>query len=258
MGSIQDIDRDIRINFNKRTKMMNMKANLLVDIINSNKSTQLSLSKIREIYYQKDNSICFSLETLRKFLRNKLRCTFRRLKLRNKEVYQKNYPFIQSVFLRKIIEIVLNKEDIIYIDESGFTNPKYKFRNWTLSPYEYDQSFPKRLKRINLISAMGPKELLLSKISLVNTNQKRMINFLKDLIGKLLVNKDYKDKYNNNKLWIYLDNAQFHKGEEITNYMKTTKFNILYGVPYTPMYNPIETIFSIVKGKFKGQIFQHE
>lgn len=237
---------------------MKINLNLLTEIINNNQSNQLSLSKIRELYYKKDNSVSFSRETLRKFLRKNMNCTFRRVTLKNKEVKCKNYINVQSVFLRRVIEIFLNEEDIIYIDQSGFSNPKSHFQNWTFSPNDYKGTLPKRLKRINLISALGRKELLFSKISLLKTNQRRMINFLKQLIDKLQKDEHYNDKYNSYKLWIYLDNAKFHKGNNIVDYIKTTKFNVIYGIPYTPKYDSIENVFSIIKAIYRGHIFENE
>ena len=48
-----------------------------------------------------------------------------------------------------------------------------------------------------------------------------------------------------------MDNVPFHKTHAVTELIKEHKHTPLYSVPYVPELNPIENIFSIIKGKVR-------
>ena len=43
-----------------------------------------------------------------------------------------------------------------------------------------------------------------------------------------------------------------HTSEQTKKYMRELNFRFIYNVAYSPDYNPIETVFSLVKRKFKA------
>ena len=50
---------------------------------------------------------------------------------------------------------------------------------------------------------------------------------------------------------ILIDNVRFHHSKEIKSYAKTKNWDLLYIPPYSPWFNPIENIFSMVKNKYR-------
>lgn len=48
-----------------------------------------------------------------------------------------------------------------------------------------------------------------------------------------------------------MDNARIHTSKIFKEYVKNSKINVIYNVPYNPESNPIENIFSGVKIKYK-------
>ena len=48
---------------------------------------------------------------------------------------------------------------------------------------------------------------------------------------------------------ILIDNVRFHHSKEVKSYAKTKNWDLLYIPPYSPWFNPIENIFSLVKNK---------
>jgi transposase len=56
-----------------------------------------------------------------------------------------------------------------------------------------------------------------------------------------LENKGIKNKY------YLLDNARIHHSKIVKEYMKVSTNKLLFNVPYSPEYNPIEMIFSKIK-----------
>lgn len=65
---------------------------------------------------------------------------------------------------------------------------------------------------------------------------------------------DFVDALSNFKLpqhsVLLLDNASIHKTKLVKEFAKANDFEILYTPPYSPWFNPIEGIFSIVKRNF--------
>lgn len=50
---------------------------------------------------------------------------------------------------------------------------------------------------------------------------------------------------------ILLDNVSFHHSKIIKNYASDKKWNLLYIPPYSPWFNPIENVFSIIKNHYR-------
>ena len=63
--------------------------------------------------------------------------------------------------------------------------------------------------------------------------------------------KEYLDElrriYFFDDICIYMDNLSVHRSLEIRNRMDELHFTYVYGPPYSPEFNPIETVFSIFK-----------
>jgi transposase len=48
-----------------------------------------------------------------------------------------------------------------------------------------------------------------------------------------------------------MDNARFHHSKIIKDYCDTKNWQIIYTPPYSPWFNPIERVFSIIKNHFR-------
>ena len=55
----------------------------------------------------------------------------------------------------------------------------------------------------------------------------------------------------NRPMHFLMDNVPFHKTQIVTNLITEHEHTPLYSVPYVPELNPIENIFSIIKGKVR-------
>ena len=54
------------------------------------------------------------------------------------------------------------------------------------------------------------------------------------------------------KICIFMDNLSAHTSERSKESMRELGFRYIYNVPYSPDYNPIESVFSQVKRNFKA------
>ena len=59
--------------------------------------------------------------------------------------------------------------------------------------------------------------------------------------------QDIRDKYFFDDICIYMDNLSVHRSREVKERMDEMSIPYIFGPPYSPDYNPIESVFSIVK-----------
>ena len=78
-------------------------------------------------------------------------------------------------------------------------------------------------------------------------------------LSTLLIDK-HKLKYDsmNGKVVIVLDNAKIHKTDDVKDAMKASKLKILFLPPYTPMLNPIELVFNVLKKTFYNRTYANQ
>lgn len=238
----------INMSFSENQKLNKINMEIVKEILENNHNNHTSLNKIIENYKKKDDSISFSRETLRKFLRQRMKLTYRRIYPKHKNTLSMRNMTIDKLFLCKIIQILIKRERIIYIDESTFSNVKKPLKTWTNNKNEEMILFPGRIPSINLIVAVSEGRIDHFQISEAMNTEIMMIQFIGDLVSKLNQNSD--ERY-----WLYLDNASVHKGKSIKRYFKDKNLNVIYGVPYTPQYNMAEFLFSILKISYYQMIF---
>ncbi len=53
-----------------------------------------------------------------------------------------------------------------------------------------------------------------------------------------------------------MDNLRVHKTEEVKEACKVVHGKPIYNVPYSPVFNGIETFFSLVKAEYKNLVLQ--
>jgi len=150
--------------------------------------------------------------------------------------------------LRKEYQEILNqipKENLIYLDESGFDLNMKKEYGWKVRGKRlYDnKSGNRKNKRITVISAYSnkTKQLIAPMYFEGNTDTKIFNQWIEEfLIPELKTNQT-----------IIMDNAAFHKSQRTIELIKSANCNILYLPPYSPDFNPIEQKWGHVKNLVK-------
>ena len=138
------------------------------------------------------------------------------------------------------------KENLIYLDESGFDLTMKKDRGWKLRGkrlYDDKKGQRKYLKRITVISAYSnqTKKLIAPFYFEGNTNSEMFNLWIKEvLLPKLKPNQT-----------IIMDNAAFHKNKITQELIESKQCQLLYLPPYSPDFNPIEQKWGHVKNQVK-------
>lgn len=138
------------------------------------------------------------------------------------------------------------KENLIYLDESGFDLAMKKEYGWKLRGqrlFDNKKGQRKYLKRITVISAYSNqnKKLIAPMYFEGNTNSQMFNLWIKEiLLPELKTNQT-----------IIMDNAAFHKHQDTKKLIESVNCNLLYLPPYSPDFNPIEQKWSHVKNYVK-------
>ncbi len=150
--------------------------------------------------------------------------------------------------MREEYQKILNqipKENLIYLDESGFDLNMKKEYGWKIRGKRlYDnKSGNRKNKRITVISAYSNKtKQLIAPMYFEGNTDTEIFNqwIVEFLIPELKPNQT-----------IIMDNATFHKSQRTIELIKSANCNILYLPPYSPDFNPIEQKWGHVKNSVK-------
>jgi len=141
------------------------------------------------------------------------------------------------------ILISIEKNDIIYLDESGFDMNMRKEFGWKERGKRFydNKSGNRKGKRIAVISALKDRKLLAPMWFEGNTDT----NIFNEWIEKCLV-----PELKPNQV-IVMDNATFHKSEATRKLIESVECKLLYLPPYSPDFNSIEQKWGHVKNMVK-------
>lgn len=150
--------------------------------------------------------------------------------------------------MREEYQIALNqipKENLIYLDESGFDLNMKKDYGWKSKGQRlYDnKSGNRKNKRITVISAYSnqTKQLIAPMYFEGNTDAVIFNQWIEEfLIPELKSGQT-----------VILDNAAFHKSSRTTELINSANCKLLYLPPYSPDFNPIEQKWGHVKNSVK-------
>ena len=128
----------------------------------------------------------------------------------------------------------------MYQDEVSFKQAGSIYRHWALKGIGCVVKTPPTRKSLKVMGAVTVGNDPKFHFRFVNWfNTKSFLSFLDQLISR------YKDQ----KIYLILDNAKYHKGPEVRKWLngKQARIELHYLPPYSPDLNPIELAFS----KFK-------
>lgn len=147
----------------------------------------------------------------------------------------------QKEFRTRIKGIPNNK--IICIDESGFmSNDSLRYGRSLRGKRIYDYSKSNPIKH-NLLMAITPKGILAYEIHKDNINKDSFLSFIQNKILPYAKNKH-----------ILMDNIVFHRTCLLLKSMSDNKTKPLFIPPYSPQFNSIEYVFSIIKTKYRRKL----
>lgn len=137
---------------------------------------------------------------------------------------------------------MLNKEKIIYLDETGIDDNEVYAYAWSIKGERaHFMKNAERSKRLSIISAIHKNNHIAPFAFEGSCDRAVFETYLKFVLIPRL-----QPGYT-----IIMDNASFHKGGKITQIIEDAGCQILYLPPYSPDYNPIEHHWAAIKSKIR-------
>lgn len=164
---------------------------------------------------------------------NFTRKKFKKSIIPNKEQFKNK---IKS-FKEKISKVPLNK--IISIDETSIDTHTTSEYGWCEKGTKIKKIYNRSRIKYTIISAINNKKVILNKIIKGTANAIDFKEFIEEVV------KNIKSKH-----YLLMDNARIHHSNIFKEYIDKTNHEIIYNIPYSPEFNPIEMVFS----KFKSII----
>lgn len=129
--------------------------------------------------------------------------------------------------------------DIISIDETSIDTHISNNYGWSLRGKKISVIKKEKRIRYTVLCAIDMNKIIHFKIINNSADGIIFMEFIKELISKL---------NSTNKHCILLDNARIHHSKIFKKYIEDNKnISLLYNIPYSPEYNPIEKVFNEVK-----------
>lgn len=149
----------------------------------------------------------------------------------------KRMAFLQE--LRRLIPIY-GAENVVYLDETGFKKHAYRPHGWALRGEKiYGDVSGNNRKCTNLIMAQRRKKWLAPMLFEGSCDSLVVNTWLEERLMPLLKKPSI----------VIMDNAPFHKKEEIVAILEKHSHAFLPLPPYSPDFNPIEQTFGVLKRK---------
>lgn len=158
------------------------------------------------------------------------------------------------LFANELIRQKKQNHIFLYLDESSFNCNLKSHKAWVKSNSSKYFESPGRIPSITAIGIISEYGLLKYNISLKTFKSSDFINFIKDLAIDIEASPTLAKSYNSNQLTIILDNSRNHTCKASLNGgIKQTKFNAIFQPGYSPFFNSIEKLWSLVKRKRRKQ-----
>eukprot|EP01022_Parablepharisma_sp_SALTPOND_P015272 TRINITY_DN2143_c0_g1_i1.p1 TRINITY_DN2143_c0_g1~~TRINITY_DN2143_c0_g1_i1.p1 ORF type:complete len:283 (-),score=-21.52 TRINITY_DN2143_c0_g1_i1:123-869(-) len=180
-------------------------------------------------------------------LTKKLGYSFKRNHFKMRVAFEPEQTIVRYKVCLQLIEYFKQGKNIIYMDETGFhlgIQREYSYSKKGEHPFRIKPGYSEKR---NVMMAITNEKVFAYNIRTKGHNEHSFIGFIIDLTQRIC--QLGPDCVSN--VVLYMDNAPFHTSALAKKLLSILPFPVVMGPPYTSDYNGAETIFSIIKRRFK-------
>ena len=245
----------------RHKKINKIDKDVIQKILNQNRGNHLSALKIKNLYNLKTGEADFYTSTLRKFLKT-------RMKLRFKKAYginayginvnrnQNRHLVMQHLCFKNYIHLQMNSKYFIYTDESSFNGYNSHFKTWVHQNEPQLHELYGRFKSFCLIASISEVEIIYYEIKETTVKGKDFLSYFKNLYNHVTLKNNLLNPFLQKDYVFYLDNASIHCDKQVNRFFVDNEVSVLYGVPFSPEYNPNELFFADIKKAYYNIIMK--
>jgi transposase len=139
----------------------------------------------------------------------------------------------------------VQKEDFVYVDESGIDPKMHKARGWgKKGKVLLGKTSGKRFLRTNIVAAQCGRKILAPMTFQGSCNTELFVEWVRQMLVPELKAGQV----------VVMDNASFHKSPIIKELIETAGCRLIYLPPYSPDLNPIEKFWANLKRWIKQHL----
>ena len=180
------------------------------------------------------------------------RYSFKRCGVKNPKLCCMQYYTKKLYVIDVLTSKMLNDYLVISTDETPLNTIGNTDYFWTSKDIHQVHKRVIRKTGYSMIMAISNEKILEYRITNQKNNAFSYWTFINDMLTKLSQIPEYKLRIRMGKVLIFADNASIHRKPKVRD--EVIKFNIelLYNVPYESAFNPIESVFKLIKKKIKN------
>ena len=215
-----------------------------------NKSNKATIVKIMEVYNRRHQDEPRKRGFIRKYLRM-ANYTFKKCSVKNPKITTCDYYFRKLYVIDVLTSKLLDDYLVLSIDETPLNTINNAQYFW--SSNDSRDVYKSYLKKsgFSMIMAVGLDEICYHRVYEDSNTAETFWSFVNDTLITLEANEKYKQKIQEGKVVIFIDNARIHYSRNVRIQFLKYKIEILYNVPYESSFNPIEMVFRCIKSKVK-------
>lgn len=139
----------------------------------------------------------------------------------------------------------LAAEDLVFLDETGFNLGMTKRDAWAPKGQRAVDFRPgNKGKNVSVLAAISVAGLLSMATMVGGLTIPDFLSFLaKRLIPRL-----------RKGMAIVMDNLSVHKNKQVVSLLRAHGIGVIFTPPYSPEFNPIENVWSILKSRFRKRL----
>jgi len=152
-----------------------------------------------------------------------------------------------EIFGMQLARVIATGDPLVYFDEASFNLWLRSRKTWT--PREEPIKYPLGRNRGKGITVMGAISQHLGKPLFTleeSTNSRAFADFLQKLRKRFPLRST--------RVTIVLDNHKAHRTTLVTNLARELNLELMYMPPYSPEFNCIEALWSVLKRDFKKRV----
>ena len=233
----------LKVGGNKPKKLSPNKVQFIKSLLEED--CTLSLKCIKENVF-KEYAISVCEATLSKYVEG-FNFTLKRLTKVSRSALTETLINARKTYSAWFLEVKNEGRNILFFDETGFQITMRKSYGRSEKGKKAVEMTPGIKSRNKTVMACMWNRGMLHYKALVNSgNRRTCLEYMKELIVIL-------EEQNISNAILIMDNASFHQCEEISTFLESHGHVIKFLPPYSPLFNPIEYMFSQWKSIVRSQ-----
>jgi transposase len=189
---------------------------------------------------------CISDSKYYKFLKDEAICEYKQFEKISPNEMTVNSEQIKIILSRIVMDLQIQGETVLYYDTTVVHDFSFKKKSWIGPSRRNRQHLHQQIKFIKVLTILDNKGLVSLQI-IKKSEADDILNFISNTI-------DYaRSKSSQKRIWLFLDNAFFHKSEEFKKMADDMKIHLIYNAISNPKFNLVEDFFELIKREIRNK-----